>query len=340
MITELIGGILANSLAIMTDAAHLFSDLSAFIISIFAISIGKKPPYKIYSFGYHRAEVFGAMGSIVTIWILTAFLIKEACERIYKPEPIDTKIMLITSIFGLVVNLIMIKVLHSGGGHSHCGHNHAQANNTEENSHCHDQNQSSEKIKMNCDESLKKLNNNENCKEEKNQGSILNNSHSHYHEEENVNISAAIIHIIGDIIQSIGVVLAAILIHYNPHWAIADPICTFLFSLIVFITTLSVTKQCIYILMDGTPEKYKIDLIESYLCKKYPEIINIHDIHIWSLSNGNNCGSFHVVTFNKQLLSNIQESMTKKFHIQNCTIQIESPEENERLLNCYIKINH
>jgi len=113
MMAEIIGGLLANSLAIITDAAHLFSDLSGFLISIFAIMIGQKPANKIFTFGYHRAEVLGALTSVITIWILTGFLIKEAIDRLANPTPIDAKIMLITSIFGLLCNLVMMQVLHS-----------------------------------------------------------------------------------------------------------------------------------------------------------------------------------------------------------------------------------
>jgi zinc transporter 2 len=75
--------------------------------------------------------------------------------------------------------------------------------------------------------------------------------------KENVNIKAALIHVIGDIIQSVGVVIAAIIIYYKPEWNIVDPICTFLFSVIVLFTTISITRQCISILMEAAPEKYK-----------------------------------------------------------------------------------
>ena len=114
MFAEVIGGYLANSLAIMTDAAHLFSDLSSFMISIFSIWISQRPPNKRYTFGYQRAEVLGALTSVVIIWILTIFLISEAIDRLKNPSEINAKIMLITAIFGLICNLVMIKVLHSG----------------------------------------------------------------------------------------------------------------------------------------------------------------------------------------------------------------------------------
>jgi len=131
ILCEIIGGIIANSLAILSDAAHLFSDLSGFVISIIAMIIGKRKANSIYTFGYHRAEVVGALISIITIWILTVILIQEAYERLIHPTPIDSKIMLITAIVGLICNLFMMSVLHSSG-HSHgpgCNHGHNHDNN-------------------------------------------------------------------------------------------------------------------------------------------------------------------------------------------------------------------
>jgi cation diffusion facilitator family transporter len=73
-----------------------------------------------------------------------------------------------------------------------------------------------------------------------------------------VNIRAAIIHIIGDIIQSVGVVIASFIIYFKPDWKVVDPLCTFVFSIIVIFTTFSITKKCISILMEATPYKSEI----------------------------------------------------------------------------------
>jgi zinc transporter 2 len=78
MIVEIIGGALAHSMAIMTDAAHLLSDFSGFLISIFSIWIGTRPASNNMSYGYHRAEIIGALGSVMLIWGLTLWLIWEA----------------------------------------------------------------------------------------------------------------------------------------------------------------------------------------------------------------------------------------------------------------------
>jgi cation diffusion facilitator family transporter len=114
MIIEFVGGLLSNSLAIMTDAAHLLSDLAGFVISIFAIYIASFPKNKTYTFGYHRAEIVGALISVFTIWVLTIMLFIESISRIIESHhKVDGLMMLITSSIGLVFNLIMVYILHS-----------------------------------------------------------------------------------------------------------------------------------------------------------------------------------------------------------------------------------
>lgn len=135
MIIEIIGGYISQSLAILSDAAHLLSDISGFLISIISIYISRKIANDKYTFGYHRAEVIGALVSVILIWILTGFLLQEAYFRIISPPEVNAPIMLLTSIFGLICNLIMIKVLHSGHGHGNCsGHGHTHSHN---HSHSH-----------------------------------------------------------------------------------------------------------------------------------------------------------------------------------------------------------
>ena len=81
MTAEIIGGYMSGSLAIMTDAAHMLSDVAGFLISYFAIYMGNRPASFHMSFGYHRAEVLGALASILLIWGLLVWLIIEACDR-------------------------------------------------------------------------------------------------------------------------------------------------------------------------------------------------------------------------------------------------------------------
>lgn len=115
---ELIGGIISGSLAIMTDAAHMLSDVASFMISYFAIYMGNRPASFKMSYGFHRAEVLGALASIVLIWGLLIWLFAEAIERLVHPSEIDGSVMLITAVVGLACNIVSIFTLHSWCGGS------------------------------------------------------------------------------------------------------------------------------------------------------------------------------------------------------------------------------
>lgn len=106
MVAEAIGGILANSLAIASDAAHLLTDFASFMISLFSIWVASRPATKNMSFGWYRAEVIGALSSVLLIWVVTGILCYIAVERIYTDFEIESSIMLITASIGVVVNIM------------------------------------------------------------------------------------------------------------------------------------------------------------------------------------------------------------------------------------------
>jgi len=116
---EFAGGWISKSLAIMTDAAHMLSDVAGFMISYVAILLGSRPASMQMTFGYHRAEILGAMASILLIWGLLIWLLIEAIHRFFEPEQIDGEIMLITALVGLGCNIVNIFLLHGCGGHHH-----------------------------------------------------------------------------------------------------------------------------------------------------------------------------------------------------------------------------
>lgn len=81
----------------------------------------------------------------------------------------------------------------------------------------------------------------------------LHDSHGHSHggggghSDENINVRAAFIHVLGDVLQSIGVFIAALLIYFIPSWQLADPICTFVFSIVVLATTITILKDTLLV---------------------------------------------------------------------------------------------
>lgn len=124
MVVEFVGGFMSNSSAIMTDAAHMLSDVCALIVSVFAIKMGGLAPSPTKSYGYHRAEVLGALTSIIIIWILVAWLCFEATRRVFAVVngvgfPLDPFIMLLTSFVSLLCNTLNLYFLGmcSGDGH-------------------------------------------------------------------------------------------------------------------------------------------------------------------------------------------------------------------------------
>ena len=315
MIIEIIGGYLANSIAIMSDAAHLLSDLLGFLISIISIYISRKVAKNNMSYGYHRAEIIGALVSIVLIWALTLWLLYEATLRIITPPVVDGFIMIIVSIIGFTFNVIMgIVLAKSGVAHSHglkkCDHDHDH-----EHEHEHDHEHEHEH-EHNSDEEIR-----------------LHTEDENENKNSNVNLRASFIHILGDALQNIGVFIAGIIIYFLPRYSIADPICTYIFSIIVGFTTINILKDCIFVLMEGSPVDIDIEELESDL-REIKGVKEIHDLHVWSLSIGKTSLSCHICCDNPQkTLKKAKKMIQKKYKIDHITIQVEE-NNNMNQLSC------
>ena len=109
---EAVGGTISGSLAILCDAAHQLSDVAGFVISFMAIYTMRKPATLKNTYGYHRADVIGALGSIFIIWGLLIWLLIEAVHRLINPTDVDGEIMLITACFGLACNIANLVILN------------------------------------------------------------------------------------------------------------------------------------------------------------------------------------------------------------------------------------
>lgn len=107
MICEIVGGLISGSLAIITDASHLLTDLASMLISLFSLYLSSRPASQRMSFGWHRAEVVGAFISVCLIWVVTGILVYLAIDRIIKQEyEINSMIMAITAGLGVLINLM------------------------------------------------------------------------------------------------------------------------------------------------------------------------------------------------------------------------------------------
>ncbi len=112
LVVEFIGGWVANSLALMSDAGHMLTDVGGLLLGLVAAWISRRPPSATMSFGYHRAEILGALLSGLSIWALAGVLVYEAVLRVQSPTPIQGPLVLGIAAVGLLVNLFSLRLLH------------------------------------------------------------------------------------------------------------------------------------------------------------------------------------------------------------------------------------
>lgn len=114
LIVEVFGGLVFNSLALLSDAAHMFTDAAALAIALLAIKIGQRPADEKRTFGYRRFEILAAAFNAVLLFVVAGYVLYEGIKRILDPEPVGSIGMLIVAAAGLVINLISMRILSSG----------------------------------------------------------------------------------------------------------------------------------------------------------------------------------------------------------------------------------
>ncbi|CAL9245454.1 unnamed protein product [Arabidopsis halleri] len=200
---------------------------------------------------------FWALVSIQLIWLLTGILVYEAVTRLVQEtnDDVDGFFMVLVATFGLLVNIIMIVVLGHDHGHGH-GHDHSH-------SHGHSHGEKAEQL-------LEKSK-----------------------EMRNINVQGAYLHVLGDLIQSIGVMIGGSMIWYNPKWKVIDLICTLVFSVIVLGTTIKMLRSILEVLMESTPREIDARHLEKGLMD-IEEVVDVHELHIWAITVGKALFSCHV----------------------------------------------
>ncbi|BES95479.1 zinc ion transmembrane transport [Nesidiocoris tenuis] len=277
MIIELVGGYVAGSLAVMTDAAHLLSDCVGFLVGLFAVWISGQPANNRFTYGYHRAEVLGALLSISVIWILTGIFVYLAVERLIKGDfEIHADAMLIVSAIGIVINMIMGSMLHSGGhSHSHPREGHPTPRGTG---------------------------------------------------ADNINVKAAVIHVLGDLVQSTGVFISALIIKFYPSTKVIDPWCTFFCCLIVMVSTVPVLRQSVWVLLESFPPDIDYRLLYMSL-SRLEGVQDVHALHVWALTPSKYVVTVHLavggLADKDEVLQRAQALLHEKFRVERTTIQVE-----------------
>ena len=111
LVLEFVGGVMTNSLALLSDAGHMLSDVSSLLFSLFAMSLAGRPPSTSKTFGYHRFEILAAFVNGITLFIIAGLILVEAYKRFQEPQMVASGAMMAIALAGLIANVLSAAVL-------------------------------------------------------------------------------------------------------------------------------------------------------------------------------------------------------------------------------------
>lgn len=260
LIAEVIGGILTNSLALLSDAAHMATDVIALAISLVAVRLSRKPADAKRTYGYARMEAIGAMVNGLLLFAVAFYVLWEAAHRFSEPPEVASIGMMVIASLGLLVNLIAMRLLKAGSG-------------------------------------------------------------------ESLNLKGAYLEVWADMLGSLGVIIAAVLIMVT-GWRVVDPIVAVLIGLWVLPRTWTLLREAGQVLMQGVPTGLDLEIVRRALTEQ-PGVAQVHDLHIWALASRQPVMTAHLVltdpTLNvDDLRRTVTQMLEDRFDIGHATLQVES----------------
>lgn len=259
-VVQVVGGLVSNSLSLLSDALHNLGDSSALFIAFIAGKISRRAPNSRRTFGYKRVEILAALFNAVVLISICIFLFYEAYERFMNPEPIKGKLMFWVAIFGLLANLISVVILNKDKAH-------------------------------------------------------------------NLNVRAAYLHLMGDTLSSVAVILGGVAIWVlGIYWI--DPLITVFVGGYIIWHTWGILKETVEILMQATPANIDIGEIKKEI-EKIDKVKNLHHVHIWKLDDTSIHFEGHVEVSENMDLESVgtirqraEQVLQKSFGISHITLQI------------------
>lgn len=258
MVVELVGGILANSLALIADAAHMLSDVASLALAIFALWFSRRPATARRSFGYLRIEILAALINGATLIALSLLIYWQAWSRLRMPQEVEGGLMLLVATGGLVVNIIGALLLHGASGHS-------------------------------------------------------------------LNVRGAYLHVLGDLLGSVGAITAALIILYT-GWMPADAIISAIVATLILYSSFRLVRESVDVLLEATPAHIDLASVQASI-EGIPGVERVYDLHVWTLTSGFIAMSGHVVIADiatqRIVLDAVHQRMHDDYDINHVTVQIE-----------------
>jgi cobalt-zinc-cadmium efflux system protein len=257
MIAEVVGGLLSGSLALLADAGHMFTDVAALALSLFAMRIAQRPPNIRRTFGYVRLEILAALVNGATLLLIAGIIVFEAWQRLRDPVAIDGSIMLGVATLGLGVNII---------------------------------------------------------------GALLLHSHAH----DNLNVRGAYLHVLGDLLGSVGAIAAGVIV-LTTGWTPADSIISVVIALLILFSAWKLVREATDVLLESVPSHIDMEQVLEALAG-IDGLDEVHDVHVWTLTSGFVAISAHGViddpTCHSRVLNEVRERVAS-YGIDHVTFQIE-----------------
>ena len=257
---EAVGGVLSGSLALLADAGHMLVDALALLFAWLGARFARRPADALRSFGYARLEVLVGYSNALLQFALVAWIVFEAVTRLFAPGEILSGMMLGVAIAGLLVNVLVLRVLHT-------------------------------------------------------------------HDEHDLNIAGARLHVIGDLLGSAGAVVAALLIRWA-GWNWADPVVSVLVSVLILRSAWHLLRRSAHILLEGTPTGIEQGLVESTLVDAAIGIDDVHHVHVWQLAGGRAVATLHARlragTDPDAAIRAVQAVLRERFGVVHATVQVET----------------
>jgi cobalt-zinc-cadmium efflux system protein len=270
MIVQVVGAVLTGSLALLADAAHMFTDASALVIALIAAAVAARPADERRTFGYQRAEVFGALINAVILILLAGWVGVEAVGRLISPSDVEVAgpLMLAVAVVGLLANAVSMWLL-------------SRAQRT------------------------------------------------------SINVRGAYLEVMGDLIGSAAVIVAAIVI-VTTAWMPADAIASLFIALMIIPRAISLLREVFSVLSESAPQGTAVSDIRRHLLE-YDGVVGVHDVHVWQLTRGAPVFSAHVRVApalladgrSSTLLSEMQACLADHFDVEHSTFQIEPAEQSD-----------
>lgn len=260
VIVEVIAGLLGNSLALLTDAAHNLTDVLALGLSWYAMRKALQPANARKTFGYHRAGILAAMVNSTTLALISLGIFHEAWQRFIHPPEVNSGILVGVGLVAFVINAVTAWLIKEGSQHD-------------------------------------------------------------------LNMRSAFIHLMGDVLSTLGAVIAGIVIFFT-RWNWLDPLVSVLIGLLILWNAWGILRETIHILLESTPADIDIKKMVGEM-NAVPGVKGVHDLHVWSIDQQKRLLSAHVVTDDVSIScgaaiqGELNELLVHRYGIAHATLQLE-----------------